>query len=215
MGEWKYRSYPDENGVRFAARQHWNDWDPGSGINFWHITPEHTYFFTFKPDERFNRHAEWNEAFCERLLTELRLPKPSLQLVRYAVDEKAVFYNSNLWRIPKTPPAPQTAQQQKQNNRKTRAFRAAIEEEKGNAPAPYILYGKHEGLGKEYAWRLTPDKPKRQGIQPGDLVLVWTSYGFRSVIVTRVEPSDGQPQPKYRVKKKLAPVIGSMPEANK
>lgn len=203
MGEWKYRSYPDENGVRFAARQHWNDQDPGSGINFWHITPEHTYLFTFKPDERFNRFAEWNEALCELLLKELRLPKPSLQLVRYAVDGKAVFYNSNLRSLPKTPPAPKKPQHKKRHAGKLRKFRATIEAEKAKVPAPYILYGKHEGQGKEYAWQLTPDKPKRQGIQPGDLVLVWTSYGFKTALTTRIEPSEGKPQPKARVKCKL------------
>lgn len=215
MGEWKYRSYPDKHGVRFAARQHWSDRDPGSGINFWHITPEHTYLFTFKPDERFNRHAEWSETLCEQLLKELRHPKPSLQLVRYVIDGKAVFYNSNLRCLPKTPPTPKKPQHIRRCTGKSRNFRATIETEKAKMPAPYILYGKHEDGGKEYAWSLTPDKPKRQDIQPGDLVLVWTSYGFRSVVVTRVEPSDGQPQPKYRVKKKLAPLIGSMPKANK
>lgn len=215
MGEWKYRSYPDERGVRFAAKQHWNEHDPGVGINFWHITPKHTYLFTFRPDDRFNRYAAWDESFCEQLLNELRLPKPSLQLVRYAVDDKVVFYNCNLWRIPQTPPAPKLPQYQKQNKEKTRASRARIEAEKSKIPAPFILYGKHDGRGKEYAWQLTPDKPKRQDIQPGDRVLVWTSYGFRSVIVTRVELSDGQLQPKYRVKKKLAPVISTIPEENK
>jgi len=83
--------------------------------------------------------------------------------------------------------------------------RLEIEAEKCEVPAPYILFGKHDGLDKEYAWRLTPDKPKREGIVPGDRVLVWTRKGFKQVTVTRIEPADDKEQPTARVKKKLPP----------
>lgn len=50
---------------------------------------------------------------------------------------------------------------------------------------------------------MTPDKPKRQGIAPGDTVVVWTKNGYKTVVVTRIEAAEDGPQPAARVKKKI------------
>ncbi|MGN1026597.1 MAG: hypothetical protein ACI4P4_09350 [Faecousia sp.] len=207
MGEWKYCSSPDVNGVRYAARQHWDCQDPGSWINFWHITPEHTYLYTFIPNETYNRHAEWNEAFCKSLEKVLGMSNPIIPIIRYAVDGKVMFCTYNLGSIPHPPSTPKKPLE-KQRERGSQMRRTEIESAKSRTPAPYILYAKHKDGGKEYAWQLTPDKPKRQDILPGDRVLVWTHNGFQKVTVTRIEPAVGREQPCCRVKKKLAPGNG-------
>ncbi len=214
MGQWYYRTYPTETGERFAALQKWHTKANSENIiNFWHITPEHTYLFTIKPNKRFNRKVKWSEELCRELLGELRSPKPDVFVVRYVVDDTVVFSDINGKSFPKplkapqAPPVSQKAERKqmpKQEQKKLKK-RTAIEKVKGQEPAPYILYGTHSKEGKEYAWKLTPDKPKRQGIVPGDRVLVWTKNGFTQVWVTRIEEAGDQEQPAARVKKKLAP----------
>lgn len=225
MGQWYYRTYPTETGERFAALQTWHTKANSENIiNFWHITPEHTYLFTIKPNKRFNRKAKWSEDLCRELLGELRSPKPDVFVVRYVVDDTVLFSDLQGKCFPKPPKAPQIPPELKEDltkeERKQRREAAAlaaqerkakklnrpqIEEAKCQEPAPYILYGTHQKNGKEYSWRLTPDKPKRQGIVPGDRVLVWTNKGFTQVWVTRIEEAGDREQPTARVKKKLAP----------
>ena len=228
MGKWSYRSYPNEKGERFAARQVWHKKETSENvINFWHMTPAHTFLYTFKPTEKYNGSSEWSEKLCQDLLAELRSPKPSMTVVRYAMDGQQVFSDMAGKVMPKPPEAPkpvpqpdpmakelreqrrkeheervQKAKDKKSNSKKRRQIEAA----KTKEPAPFILFGTHDtGGSKEYAWQLTPDKPKRQGIVPGDRVLVWTKYGFDTVTVTRIEPAEGKKQPAARVKKKLFP----------
>lgn len=214
MGLWYYRTYPSETGERFAALQKWHTRANSENIiNFWHITPEHTYLFTIKPNKRFNRRSKWSEELCRELLGELRSPKPDVFVVRYVVDDTVLFSDLQGQCFPKPPKAPQAPPASKKEERKKQheqeqkklKNRSEIEEEKCQEPAPYILYGTHAKDGKEYAWRLTPDKPKRQGIVPGDRVLVWTKKGFAQAWVTRIEEAGDQEQPAARVKKKLAP----------
>lgn len=166
----------------------------GDYIDFWHITGKQTFLYTFSPSEKFHQKRKWSEDLCLELLEDLRKPKPSCQVQRFAVNDQLVFvsdpsFNSSIPRIPR--------KVDRSRNR------AAIEEYFSQQPAPFILYGTHEKGGKEYAWKLTPDKPKRQGINPGDWVVVWTKQGFTTVRTSRIEPSEGKEQPKYRVKKKL------------
>lgn len=228
MGQWNYRSFPNEAGERFAARQTWHTKANSENvINFWHITPSHTFLYTFKPNKLYNRKVVWSEDLCQQLLKELRSPKPSVFVVRYAMDGQQVFSDMEGKFIPKTPKAPTPQPQpdpkakelreqrrkeheerlkEAQGRKAVSSKRRKIEDAKTQDKAPFILYGKHNAGGsKEYAWQLTPDKPKRQGIVPGDRVLVWTKYGFKQITVTRIEPAEGKEQPKARVKKKLFP----------
>ena len=74
----------------------------------------------------------------------------------------------------------------------------------GERPAPFVLYGKIGGRGKEYCWWLDPNKPKRQGIAPKDRVRVWAQNKSAPVRVTRVEPAEATPdRPTARVLNKI------------
>ena len=176
----------------------------GKKVNFWHDNGQHVYLYTFKQNNRYSRHIVWNDRICRDLLEDLRRPSPSVEVVRFAVD--GILFISDPESTPQVPqmPARVKADLKESGEWNGDHVRADIEDYKCSTPAPYILYGEfRENQGKEYAWRLTPDKPKRQGIVPGDKVLVWTRCGFRKVRVTRIEEAGDKEQPECRVKRKL------------
>ena len=177
----------------------------GKKLNFWHDDGKHVTLYTFRRCEKYNQHMYWNERICRELLEELRKPVPALDVVRFAVD--GVLYLADPEATPEVPAMPpKTKEQLMQINEWNNAYiRVNKEDAKCAKPAPYILYGVFPWNEKEYAWRLTPDKPKRQGIKPGDWVLVWTRAGFRTVRVTRIEEAGDKPQPECRVKRKIEP----------
>lgn len=198
-----YRSAKQsENGEWFALKQT----TKGAAINFWHITPEHTYLYTFKRNDEYNEKMAWTDDVCRELVREMRKSKPSVDVIRFAVD--GVYYlnvdGAASDGVPKVPCKPDGANEDQEKAAQWK-HRLEIEKKKCSVPAPYILYGKHDGMDKEYAWRLTPDKPKRKGIRPGDRVVVWTRKGFREATVTRIEEARDKVQPAARVKKKLSP----------
>ena len=171
-------------------------------INFWHITKGSTILYSFLPNEKYNRKTLCTKEICENLEKDLRSVNPSVRVLRFAVNGELIFSNGDHrgWSIPKVPDPFVIINEEE---RRISPKRLEIEKEKTREPAPYILYGKHNKKGKEYAWRLIPDKPKRQGILPGDKVIVWTRYGFTRITVTRIEKAEEQEQPTARVKKKL------------
>lgn len=199
MGSSKRKQYRWENaetGELYVVARTWTKKGPGRTLNLWHVMGKDTVLYTFSQNEKYNHKTNWTEELCRKLEADLRSQKPSLNVLRFAVNGKCIFaadpsYESNVPNVP---------------YEKTRAEHEA---EKNAVPAPYILYGKHDGLDVEFYWNLTPDKPKRQGIEPGDRVLVWTKKGFAAVTVTRIEKRDGrkksQPVPTARVKKKMSP----------
>lgn len=176
----------------------------GKALNFWHVTPEHTYLYTFKKNDVFNKTLVWTEDVCRNLLADLHTPNPGVEVIRYAVDENCIMTkyvgDDEVPILPKRP-SDWVIHQEKMLRREQRA---ATEKEICEKGSPFILYGRHGNAKKEYAWQLNPDKPKRQGIQPGDRVLVWTKCGWQQVTVTRIEEAGDQPQPASRVKKKIA-----------
>lgn len=303
---WIRRTLPNTNGERFVITHTRNDKKMGKAINFWHITDGFETLYTFVPSKTYNQNRVWDEELFQALLAELRSPKPSVKVLRFAVNGKLVFAEEENQReqVPIAPPPPdypigwqihlervkqkakkypkisadepapfilygfhprgnkeyawklhervgndqtisvggvvladtaqgpspvfvtriEPAEGKEQPTRRVIARvakedplgensryiekiqrRLEIEAEKAKEPAPFILYGVYGNHQKEYAWRLTPDKEKRQGIVPGDKVVVWTAKGWKVVTVTRIEPAEGKEQPLNRVKKKLTP----------
>lgn len=306
---WMRRTHPTEDGERFAlTHTRHSTRKYGQYINFWHVKDGHEYLFTFKPSKRYSPKQFWDVKLFRKLLADVTSPKPSVEVVRYAVDRELIFnapdfaksqvpavpdppklpegwdihmermqHRAMRWPFVESPdPAPFILYGVHPNGKKERAWkltpnnhtlldvkpgdlvmantrkgpapvevtrieaasgdmeqpacsvitkmspldplpvrnpkrknkkqlRRKIEEEKAKEPAPFILYGKFDKIPEEHCWRLTPDKPKREGIEPGDRVLVWTSIGWKQVTVTRIEPAEGKAQPAYRVKKKLTP----------
>lgn len=210
MGAWIRRTYPNENGERFVVKQTKGQSEANpQTINFWHVKPGHTSLFTFVASEKYCKKTDWNEDMFRELLADLKSPKPSVAVVRVIVDGFQLFNDLRGQTLPGTPPEPKPPEKKpkkpKKPFRQIHSFedRVAAEAEINQEPAPFILYGCHIGRDKEYAWRLTPDKPKRKGIKPGDIVLAWTSHGWVYVEVTRIEPAEGKEQPTARVKRKL------------
>ena len=186
-----------EDGSYFAVRATASS----SMLNFWYVSIAHTYLYTFVKTEKYNNRTEWTEKQCQELLDALRSEKPTLRVIRFAVDNMLVFDDEKLGDVPATPYS---------NGPETRFIvvaaskkRREIEKDKGSRPAPYVLFGILQDNigGKEYAWNLTQDKPRRQNIMPGDLVLVWTRSGFKKAITTRIVKSEEtEVKPTCRVK---------------
>lgn len=189
----------DEPGHWFAISQ----CNSGRKLNFWQVTPEHIYLYSYTADKRFRYRNFKSVRHCWRLLDELRSEHPSVEVFRFAVDGKMIMRTAGSSRIPRVPTPPTLPIEPPPKPKKPKSIREAIEIEKCKEPAPYILYGVFPSGAKEYAWRLTPDKPKRQNIQPGDPVLVWTRKGFKTVKTVRIEPAGDKMQPTCRVKRKL------------
>ena len=175
-------------------------------INFWYASEEHKYLYTFAENANYNRKTEWTEDLCRQLLKELTEENSKISIFRHAIDDVYIFNSEEKNDFPKMPRQPKEFEKYLAKM-KIIERRAKIEKDHHSGPAPFILYGKHNDYGEtelEFAWKLTPDKPKRQNIKPGDLVLVWTKFGFKKVTVTRIEKAaPGQKQPECRVKKKL------------
>lgn len=175
----------------------------GQMLNFWHNDGQRTSLYTFIPTDRYSQRVIWYDRICRELLEDLRQPKPSVQVVRFAVDSMVIFSDIKGQEVPEMPTEDEAPQVTKKNWDSS-ALRAELEDKKCSEPAPYILYGKFSRrTKKEYAWRLTPDKPCRQDIRPGYTVKVWTRYGFAEAYVTRIEEAGDLPQPDCRVKRKL------------
>ena len=49
------------------------------------------------------------------------------------------------------------------------------------------VYGKHYGVYKEYVWKIPVDKEMKLSVHVGDLVVVKTQYGEKTIKVTKVE----------------------------
>lgn len=196
-GKWKYRSYPSEEGERFAASHTWRGKKAGRVINFWHIKDGHEMLYSFLPNKKYNSKATWSEDLCRDLVEDLRSSQPSIKVLRYAMDGKLVFAEE--WYkgkdLPKTLPAPKYSPGWSEHLRKQAMKQRIPIEERKTEPAPYFLFGKHRGYGKEYAWRLYPDVPERQGIEPGDLVFVQTGQGVKAVSAVRIEAAADREQP--------------------
>lgn len=178
-------------------------------INFWHKKRNSTFFYTFLPNETYNILSEWNRNTFDVLETKLRTPNSSLTVLRLGFNGHLIYGSDGYNNIPKMPKMPKipkvpSSQNKKESNEEKLKTRELIEEIKTQNPAPFILFGKHKGCDNEFAWKLYPDKPKRQNIVPGDCVLVWTKNGFKQVTVTRIEEAvEGAEQPTARVKRKL------------
>lgn len=109
----KFRSLYMKNGEEFAVK-----FTDAGNINLWHITEEHTKLYTFEPLEgRFDRYSCWCEKMCKELLKDLSSDKPSVTVLRYAIDGCNIFpIGADLkhWPVPNTPPRPELTEQQKE-----------------------------------------------------------------------------------------------------
>lgn len=200
--KWIRRTFPTGEGERFVVAPTRNRKKSGGYINFWHVTAEHTYLYTFRPNKIYNRRRVWTEDLFRALEADLRSPTPSVTVIRFAVDGQLIFSGDDTSKeVPKTPEAPKRPDGWEAHLQKEeiRAWRSEMEginlDELKDTPAPYILYGNHAKGGKEYAWKLFPNQPPRQGIVPGDHVLVDTAKGVLPVLVTRVEYAADKEQP--------------------
>lgn len=148
-------------------------------MKLWRVNGETTFYYSFAPTERYNRFSNWDINLVHSLLED------------FAAEKVRVLHSGeNLYtvlckRVSKF------------------AARPAIEAIKSKESAPFVLYGTFPNNKKEYAWKLNPDKPKRQGLQPDDIAVVWANGSCRRVKVTRIEPADGLPEPTARVLKKV------------
>ena len=183
---------------RFAVKPTTNQ----KRLNIWHDNGKNIYLYTITQNDKYNQHMVWSERKCRELLEELQQSEPTVQVVRFAVD--GVLYIADPESTPEVPAMPEkTAAQIEYQKKWTVAF-AELEAKKGAEPAPFVLFGKHLDGKKEYSWKLTPDSPARQGIKPGDQVEVWTDYGYKKIVVTRIEKfEEAGIEPKGRVKKKV------------
>lgn len=204
---WIHRLEVPEKREVFVLAESWNKKKAGKCLNFWYTVRKQETFYSFIPNEKYHKDASWTEDLCRELVAELRKPKPGVEVTRFAVNGM-YFFKADPSTTDEIPKIPVVATQKRYKPRKpVSEERRQIEEAKAAEPAPYILYGKHDGIDKEYTWKLNPDKPKRQGIQPGDRVLVWTSHGWEAVTCTKIEKVDRrkkkQPKPTARVKRKI------------
>lgn len=202
--QWKYRR-KFEDGEKFVLREVNSDKKNRTrAINFWHEKGDNVLFFTFFPNDVWNKACLWDREMMEKLEADLKSPNPTVKVKRFAYNENLIFKEDGYAeQIPKIPPVPSEQDDQGKCVRKEKGKRLQIEKEKTKEPAPYIVYAKHDECEKEFAWRLYPDKPKRQGIVPGDRVVVWTQRGFKDATVMRIEEAGDKEQPNARVKKKL------------
>ena len=212
--KWVKCTAPKDDGERYLlTHTSRNSSSNVHGLNLWHITPQYTFFFTFYPNDKYHKKMKWTEDLFRELEANLRSPTPSVKVVRFAVNGMDVFSDNQHGPVPEVPdvPAHLTSTSAKYNPDEKRAKlqdkklrRRLMTERAINAePAPFVVYARFTPDGKEYAWNLTPDKPKRMGIEPGDKVLVWSAGRFCEAFVTRIEPADGSVKPTQRVKKKI------------
>lgn len=174
-------------------------------LNLWVFVNKHFFLYTFEADQKYNRETNWSDGRCHKLLEDLNSGNSNVKCLRKIKDDEIVFANDNFKEknIPQNPFKKQQGWEKHIEKVDEYYKRLKIEEKFKETEAPYILFGKHKGTEHEYTWKLFPDKPKRQGIVPGDEVLVWTRKGFKPVTVTRIEPAEGKEQPMCRVKKKI------------
>lgn len=104
---YKYRSVAFVNGERFAVKPS----NSGLSMNFWHITEKHTRLYTYIPQtEKFGNSDSWHDPLCRELLKDLTSQKPSVEVLRYAVDGVNVYpinASERDWPIPNIPPLPE------------------------------------------------------------------------------------------------------------
>lgn len=223
MARWAYirRFELEECAERFVLARNKNcrrGW-----VYYWHFTEDgHEYVFGFYPNEKYNKRSKWSKELFLELEEDLRSAKPSVKVVIFAVNGNVFFSeNGTGATLPAAPDrlkknsegqlVPQSIEEQKAIKRKLehrkRMEAIAAMEEMNKEKPPYWLYGKFTEDGKEFTWKLNPDVPERQGIQPGDWVLVWSRDKYVKAKCTRIEKVDRrkkQPEhPKYSVKKKL------------
>lgn len=191
---WAYRSKEEKPGDYFVLCMTKNK----TAINLWHFTPENEYLYSFIPTEKYNRSIRWCWEKCKKLEENMRSPKPKVTVVRFAVNGVTYFSESGFGSTG-CPEAPTYSIRPPE-------WAKTLPPEEFSEPAPFILYGVHDdSLEKEFSWRLTTDVPERQGIVPGDRVLVVAKNRYIPVTVTRIEPSEGKEQPRCRVERKLNP----------
>lgn len=166
-----------------------------SAIRFWHRAGRTwTCFYEFLPDGIYHVSPDWTAQRCAALEAELRRSGSSLSVLRFAVDGQ--FLVPPEARGTPVPPPPLRSSL-------TKKQRQALEVTLGSKPTPVVLFGKFDGVDKEYAWWLRPNAPLCRGICPGDRVQVWAKNACRIVTVTRLMPFDGSVIPTARVRKKL------------
>ncbi len=200
------------NGVRFrSAQNEKGEWFAVGitffrNINLWHIVPGTVRLYTFRSVEgKYDITTFWHEKMCRELLKDLMSPKPSVDVLRFAVNGQLVFAQEDVEvdkPLPRTP-EPLTEEEVVQMIEREKAHWEEMKMFEG--PAPYILYGTHYRNRKEYAWKLFPDKKARMNIKPGDFVKVRTDQGVRTVKVTRIEEAGDTEQPKKWVIQKERP----------
>lgn len=184
-------------------------------VALWHLLreneiktkPSRSYMYTFRPTEQWNAGIEWDEEKCRELLADLSQPTPSVKVIQFSVDGTYIFSDiqADMKQKQKIPNEP-VMQRKKKTPPDLASKREEIAEKekiKGSVPPQFICYGKY-GMHKkkEYCWGLIPDKPKRQGIKPGDKILVWSAFSkaYTYVICTRIEPAESSTaHPKCRV----------------
>ena len=203
------KTIPDINGEWFAIASTGKNNNLRGKINFWHFTPNHTYLYTFVSNESYHCKQKWTEDLYRKSEADLRSPNSNIKVLRFLIDDSVIFCETGYEDVPKIPKSrnyPEGWEIHLQRKEKE-LHRIEIEAKKSKEFAPFILYGKFNNESEnEYFWKLNPDKAKRQGIVPGDRVVVWTKNGFKVVTVTRIEANDiNKEQPTARVKKKLPP----------
>lgn len=194
---WAYRSKEGKPGDYYILSMTKNE----TAMNLWHFTPEHEYLYSFIPNEKYHRGRRWCWEKCRKLEENMRSQKPKVTVVRFMADGVAFFHLKGFGN--KECPEPPTH----------RALPPEWDDKSmwmryPSVPAPFILYGVHDTAPeKEYAWGLTPDIPERQGIVPGDRVLVFSRNRYVPITVTRIEPAEGDEQPRCSVARKLPPDV--------
>lgn len=196
----RYRSAVTDKGDRFAVGL-----TRAGLVNFWHISGDFVRLYSFKSvKDKYDRSTTWYEGRCRELLADLMSPKPSVEVTRFVVNGQIVFTldkNDMEQYVPKTP-----APLSEKRARTQKAWEKVYLEDKRmfkEDVAPLILYGKFSNCEKEYAWKLFPNRPCRQRIKPGNLVMVKTRGKESCAKVTRIEEAGDKEQPTQYVLRRV------------
>lgn len=178
-------------------------------FRFWYNDGQNTLQWVLPPGEYLN--GFWTEQRCRDLLEQIMHKDSPIQVMRFAVDGMVFFADDSIAKtaigeMPVWSPEVEATLTEQKKKELADARELELNLVEDAKPAPLILYGTH-GRNPDaktvYAWKLNPDVPERQGIMPGDKVIVSTKRGPQIVFCLRIEEADpNAPAPERRVIRK-------------
>ena len=197
MGIWIRRTPVLQGGERYAIAT--TRGTRRISLNYWHLKDGHVNLFTFIPNKKYNKHKNWTEELYKELEEDLSSVKPSVKILKKAIDQNIVYvadgsHDINIPKIPLEPQLPKGWDKhlERQQKKELHEKKKRLEEERSEGN--YVVYGRYLNEKDERRWRLSR---KTKSVMPGDLIMVDTGKGAAVATVTRVEREDHLRVPKY------------------